>query len=71
VGRPGSWPILFFIPSVHLIIALTVVNDPSKSFEKRVGFTIGLVFPGFIFFPTLGLGSGQDRGRRSRAAFGY
>jgi len=71
VGRPGWWLILFFIPIVNIAIALIVLNDLSKSFGKSVGFTIGLIFLSFIFFPILGFGSDLYRGPRTSLATGY
>ena len=50
VGRPGWWFILFLIPFVNIVILIIVYNDLSKSFGKGVGFTIGMIFLGFIFF---------------------
>lgn len=35
------------------------MHQLSKSFVKDVGFTLGLFFLGFIFFPILGFGSAK------------
>jgi hypothetical protein len=37
-------------------------NLISKSFGKGVGFTIGLIFLSFIFWPILGFGDAQYQG---------
>jgi len=57
VGRPGWWLILFLIPVVNIVIEIVVLIDLAKSFGKGVGFGLGLLFLGFIFFPILALGS--------------
>jgi uncharacterized membrane protein YhaH (DUF805 family) len=58
-GRPGWWVLLFFIPIVGLIMSIIVIVDVAKNFGKGVGFALGLIFLGFIFFPILGFGDAQ------------
>jgi len=62
VGRPGWWILLMLIPVVNFVIAIILCIDLAKSFGKGVGFGIGLVFLGIIFFPILGFGSAQYQG---------
>ena len=62
VGRPGWWVILLLIPFVNFIIGIILCIDLAKSFGKGVGFGIGLILLGFIFFPILGFGSAQYQG---------
>ena len=50
------------IPFVNFIIAIILLIDLAKSFGKGVGFGIGLLFCGIIFFPILGFGSAQYQG---------
>jgi uncharacterized membrane protein YhaH (DUF805 family) len=57
VGKSGWWILLFIIPVVNFIAAVIVMNELSRSFGRSGGFTIGLVFLGFIFLPILGFGS--------------
>lgn len=59
-GRPGWWLLLLLIcfPIFYIIICI----DVAKRFGKGVGFAIGLIFLGFIFFPILGFGSAQYQG---------
>ena len=61
-GRPVWWIILFFIPVVNAIIAIIMYIDIAKAFGKSVGFGLGLVFLGFIFWPILGFGDAQYQG---------
>jgi len=54
VGRPWWWLLLYLVPIVNLVILIIVLNDLSKSFGHGVGFTLGLIFLSFIFYPILG-----------------
>ena len=62
VGRPGWWVILLLIPFINFIIGIILCIDLAKSFGKGVGFGIGLILLGLIFFPILGFGSAQYQG---------
>jgi Family of unknown function (DUF5684) len=64
-GRPGWWFLLFFIPLVNLIIMIIVFIDVAKNFGKGLGFGLGLVFLGFIFFPILGFGDARYLGNKA------
>jgi hypothetical protein len=61
-GRPMWWIVLFFIPFVNFIVLIILFIDLAKSFDKGVGFGIGLILLSFIFFLILGFGSAQYRG---------
>jgi len=56
VGKPGWWFLLMLIPCVNIVIVIIVINALSKSFGQGAGFTVGLIFLGFIFYPLLGFG---------------
>lgn len=62
VGRPGWWVILLLIPFINFIVGIILCIDLAKSFGKGVGFGIGLILLGVIFFPILGFGSAQYQG---------
>jgi hypothetical protein len=62
VGKPDWWLIWIFIPVANIVIAVWVTNLLSKSFGKDEGFTLGLLFLGFIFYPILGFGDAQYQG---------
>jgi hypothetical protein len=53
VGRPWWWLLLMLIPLVNFIIFIIVAIDFAKSYGKGVGFGLGLIFLGFIFYPIL------------------
>ncbi len=59
VGKPWWWLLLFLIPIVNYVFLIWTINLLSKSFGKNVGFTLGLLFLGPIFYPILGYGKAQ------------
>jgi uncharacterized membrane protein YhaH (DUF805 family) len=60
-GRPGWWLILMFVPLVNIIVGIVIVADTARNFGKGIGFVLGMIFLGFIFYPILGFGSAQYR----------
>lgn len=56
IGRPVWWIILMFVPFVNIIVGLVVTYDLSKAFGKGIGYTLGLIFLPFIFYPVLAFG---------------
>jgi hypothetical protein len=60
VGKPIWWIILVII--LPFIFGIWMLNLLSKSFGKGVGFTLGLIFLGFIFFPILAFGDAKYKG---------
>ncbi len=58
VGKPWWWLLLMiFIPIIGALIwGIWMTNLLSKSFGQGVGFTLGLIFLGFIFWPLLAFG---------------
>ena len=62
VGKPWWWLILMLIPNVNIVVAIIVLHRLSLSFGNGVGFTLGLLFLGIIFFPILGFGSAKYQG---------
>jgi hypothetical protein len=61
VGKPIWWIILLLIPFVNIIVGIIVIHRLSLAFGKGVGFTLGLIILGFIFYPILALGSATYR----------
>jgi len=62
VGKPIWWIILFLIPIVNFIVIILVFVELAKKFGKGVGFALGLIFLGIIFFPILAFGDAQYQG---------
>lgn len=58
-GRPAWWLLLLFVPLVNVIISIIVTVDIAKNFGKGLGFALGLIFLGFIFYPILGFGDAR------------
>ena len=49
--KPGYWVLLQFIPYIGAIFSIWIINRMVKGFGKSEGFTVGLIFLGFIFLP--------------------
>lgn len=64
-GKSGWWFLTLLIPLVNIVTLFIILNDFSKAFGKGFGFTLGLFFLGFIFFPILAFGDSQYVGFRS------
>jgi Family of unknown function (DUF5684) len=60
-GRPGWWLLLLFIPLVNVVVGIIITVDVARNFGKGIGFALGLIFLGFIFYPILGFGDAQYR----------
>lgn len=67
-GKPGWWLILYFIPLVNLIIGIIVIVALAQSFGKGVGFAVGIIFLGIIFYPILAFGDARYLGPGGAAA---
>lgn len=59
VGKPTIWLLWCLIPCVNIVFSVWLINLMSKSYGQSEGFTIGLLFLPFIFWPILGLGSAK------------
>lgn len=62
VGKPMWWIIMMIIPGLNLIFAIWALNMLSKSFGKDEGFTVGMLFLPFVFYPILGFGDARYLG---------
>lgn len=58
-GKPAWWILLMLIPVVNLVPFVMIPLQVAKNFGKGVGFALGLMFLGPIFYPVLGFGSAQ------------
>jgi hypothetical protein len=52
-GKPIWWILLLLIPLVNIVVGIMMWHAISTNFGKGVGFTLGLIFLGFIFIPIL------------------
>lgn len=62
VGKPMIWILWLLLPCVNIVFGIWLTNLISKSYGKSEGFTLGLIFFGFIFWPILGFGSARYLG---------
>ncbi len=62
-GKPWWWLLLMmFVPIANVVMLIWMLNMISLSFGKTSGFTIGMLFLPFIFFPILGYGKATYQG---------
>jgi hypothetical protein len=59
VGKPWWWLFLMIIPYVNIVFLVWTLNLLAKRFGKSEGFTIGLLFLPFIFYPQLAWGEAK------------
>lgn len=57
IGKPMLWLLLLLVPCVNIVVGIWMINLLSKSYGQSEGFTIGLIFLPFIFYPILGFGN--------------
>jgi len=62
IGKPWWWILLYMIPGVNIVFAIWTINLLSLSFGKGVGFTLGLIFLGGIFYPILAFSNIEYQG---------
>ncbi len=63
LGRPSWLVVVSLIPYANVLLQMFLATDTSKAFGKRgIGFTLGVVFLPFIFFPILAFGSARYLG---------
>jgi uncharacterized protein DUF5684 len=60
-GKPLWWILLMLIPLVNIVVGIIVYVAFARNFGKGVGFALGLIFLGFIFFPILAWGDAEYR----------
>jgi hypothetical protein len=58
-GKPLWWILLMLIPLVNIVVGIVVYVAFARNFGKDVGFALGLIFLGFIFFPILAWGDAE------------
>ena len=59
IKKPLWWIVLFFIPFVNAVMAIVLVYNMAKVFGKGIGFTLGMIFLPFIFYPILAFGDAK------------
>ena len=66
-GKDWWWGLLPLVPCIGIIFVIILLNEVAKLFGKGVGYTIGLVFLPFIFWPILAFGSAEYQGPDGKA----
>lgn len=62
-GKPTWWVVLILlVPIANLIFLIMMLNAVAKSFGKNEGFTVGLIFLPFIFWPILAFSNAKYQG---------
>jgi hypothetical protein len=56
IGKPWWWIIGLLIPFVNFIVMILLCVGLAKVFGKGIGFAIGLLLLGIIFYPILAFG---------------
>ncbi|MGQ3412266.1 DUF5684 domain-containing protein [Natrinema versiforme] len=56
------WVLVMFVPIVNIYATYKLFAGVSNAFGYGIGFTLGLWFLGFLFFPLLGFGDATYRG---------
>lgn len=51
--NPVWWVLMLFIPIVGIVFGILILHGISTAFGKDAGWTVGLVFLPFIFYPLL------------------
>lgn len=58
--KPWWWLLLIlFVPIANIIFLIMMYHAISLNFGKGAGFTVGMIFLGFIFFPILAFGDAK------------
>lgn len=55
-NRPLWWVVLLFVPIANIVFFVLMTRRTAGVFGKGTGFTLGLIFLPFIFYPILGFG---------------
>jgi hypothetical protein len=58
-GKPWWWIFMFMLPIANIVFAIMMIHGISRNFGKDAGFTVGLIFLGFIFYPILAFGGAK------------
>jgi hypothetical protein len=57
--KPTWWFGMMFVPFANFVFMIMIMNGISKSFGKSEGFTVGMIFLPYVFYPILAFGDAQ------------
>jgi hypothetical protein len=62
-GNDWWWLLLFLVPLVNIYAQYRMFKGLAAAFGRGLGFTLGLFFLPFVFFPIIGFGDYEYEGR--------
>lgn len=66
IAKKPAWYFgMLFVPIANIVFAIMIINGVAKAFGKTEGFTVGMIFLPFVFYPILGFGSAQYEDNRT------
>ena len=61
-GKPDWWIVLYFVPIANIVVSVLVSLAIAERFGKSVGFGVGLILLGVVFYPILAFGDAKYLG---------
>ena len=57
--KPTWWFGMMFVPLANIVFIIMIINGLVKNFGKSEGFTVGVIFLPYVFFPILAFGDAK------------
>ena len=57
--KPTWWFGMMFVPLANIVFTIMIINALVKNFGKSEGFTVGVIFLPYVFFPILAFGDAK------------
>lgn len=57
--KPTWWFGMMFVPLANFVFIIMIINGLVKNFGKSEGFTVGVIFLPYVFFPILAFGDAK------------
>lgn len=57
--KPTWWFGMMFVPLANFVFIIMIINGMVKNFGKSEGFTVGVIFLPYVFFPILAFGNAK------------
>jgi len=60
IAKKPTWCFgMMFVPLANFVFIIMIINGMVKSFGKSEGFTVGVIFLPYVFFPILAFGDAK------------
>jgi hypothetical protein len=59
INKPYWWVFFYFVPFINVPTYYITIYELAKTFKREIGFTFGMLFLPFIFYPILGFGKSE------------